>query len=160
LLKYTTNAKGITSAEDIELAYAPKIITQDDFQHNILLISIKPSYDKINKPVALYESTRKSWNVSMEKVKFIGYVIATYQGILKEIYKAHEWKAHEWKAHQLDKNSPVYKENQRTRYEFSGDVGEDKNIRELYLNKKLNEQVFFGNPIRYVINKDITTESE
>lgn len=154
---HDTNGKGITTIEDIELEYTPKIITKNDFQHNILLISIKPSYDTFNKPVALYERTRKCWSVDINKVNNqIDYVIATYQGVLKEIYKAHEWREYK-----LNPNSPFYKEHQKnTKYEFIGDVVEDPNIRDLYLGKKLSERLFWGNSIRYIINQDISAETE
>ena len=54
---------GISSLNDIENQYAAPIITDKDFQHNVLVISINKSvglYDTLLTPIRLYECTRKA----------------------------------------------------------------------------------------------------
>ena len=140
---------GIASIEDIENQYCASIINAEDFKHNILVISINKSiglYDTLLTPVRLYECTRKAWRVNINKIHQVDYVIAKYNGILKEIYKPEKWYEYS-----INDN--------KKRYAFDGDIVIDSNIREYYLNKKIDKRSY-GMPLTYILNKDITTDNE
>jgi hypothetical protein len=140
---------GIASIDDIENQYSSTVINAEDFKHNVLVISINRSvglHDTLLTPVRLYECTRKAWRLNLDKAKKVDYVIAKHNGILKEIYKPLAWEEY-----------PT--EDGKIRYGFIGDTVIDANVREFYLNKKIDKRSY-GMPLTYILNKDITTESE
>ncbi len=150
------NERSIIAVEDIESKYAPIIISKNDFKHNILFVSIDNSYDPFGSSVKLYENSRKAWPIDIDKViNHVDFVIATYNGIFKEIYKAHNWEIC-----QFEENNLLYKNEDKVRYKFTGDLIMNPEIRDLYINKKLDEQIFFDNSVRYLIDNKLSDEKE
>lgn len=140
---------GIASIDDIENQYSSQIINAEDFKHNVLVISINKSiglHDTLLTPVRLYECTRKAWRLNLDKAKQVDYVIAKHNGILKEIYQPTKWYEY-----------PT--DDNKKRYAFEGNTVIDADIREFYLNKKIDKRTY-GQPLTYIINKDISTDNE
>lgn len=89
-------------------------------RHMMLGVKLARSYkDAEYDPAALYERTRKAWKLNKSKLPTIEYVIAVYQGIVREIYKPLLWH-----------------EREDGRMYFDGVLETDPAIREQYLYKE------------------------
>ena len=87
---------------------------------NINYIIIKTTERAIDNNGSLYEATRRAWRLGLNKVKNIKYVLATMQGIVKEVYEVDSW---------FDSEEPE-------RVEFHGHIAPEQ-IRNLFINKKI-----------------------
>ena len=147
---HNTSETGVSLSSEIECQYSAPIITSKDFQHNVLIISANRFYDPTLSPIALYNVVRKAWSVNIKRAEAVDYVIIKYQGVLKEIYKVDKWVKYS-----------VSEKTGKPKYAFEGDIITDSNIRELYLNKKLElDKKSYGMPFNYIENKNISTEGE
>ena len=135
---------GIASTEDIIAQYNAKPLDIANLSHKLMLININRQYESCktdgihideNK---LYETVRYCWKASIDNVQKADYVLATYRGIVKGVYKPLRW----------DK---VTTEKDKDRVYFEGEQASNE-IKEIYYNKKVSE-VSSQNPIRYLWEK-------
>ena len=82
----------------------------------------------------LYNATRHKWKVGQRREK-VKYAIASYRGIVREVYAIENWKRCE-----------------DGRYEFEGQIA-STDVRDKYLNQSLENYILKGsrNPIKYII---------
>ena len=80
----------------------------------------------------LYEATRSSWVIGAERRKISKYAVASYRGLVREVYEIENWNKIE------------------NRWEFTGRIAKSQ-IREKYINQSLVNYIQKGNrnPIRY-----------
>ncbi len=124
--------KGIKTVEEIEILYSATQLDKKDINHNILIININNSYKREND---VYEATRKSWKINLEKAKKVDYVLAEYRGIVRQVFKPTTWS----------QNSK--------RVEFEGEVA-NEDILKLFLHKKTwSKPKGQSNPIQYLFQK-------
>jgi len=131
--------KGIKSAQELEVLYACKPLLEEDIQHSIMTININTTY-KINsvRHPNIYESTRKSWVLSEQRIKSVDFVMSEYRGIIRAVFKPTKWI------------------REGRRFMFEGYEVTDKDITDLYLNKSVPpKKPGMANPIRY-FNKQKT----
>lgn len=132
---HNTFGRGIKTVSEIEALYSATPLDIEDIVHNLLIININKTYSQNND---LYEATRKSWRLSIERVKKVDYVLAEYRGIVRGIFKPCEW----------------HKSEEKNRLYFEGHQVLDKEIEDLYLNKMLSfKNKGNQNPLRYVFRK-------
>ena len=111
-------------------------------RHKAILITVNQRYRSDMTPLELYEATRGIWVVSARREK-AEYAMAVYQGIVREVYRIHEWHP----AGTLEYRTRDATGFQDTkRWEFAGEAA--VKIRDEYVG------FFVGmgsqNPIRYV----------
>lgn len=124
---------GIKTADEIIAMYqAEELLTAEP----CMLININRLYDKKMTGFDLYEATRKSWVVGIRREK-VKYVIATYRGLTREIYKVHNWY------------SSIL--NGKSRWAFNGDIAHE-DIRSILRYKSIKHFYKKGaaNPIKYL----------
>lgn len=119
---------GMKTADEIIQYYDAKAIT---ITEPTIIININKLYKRFMKDNELYNTTRSSWKLGSKKNE-AKYVIATYRGLVREVYKINSWN-------QVGE-----------RWEFAGEVAE-KEIRDKYLNQSLENYTKKGsqNPIKY-----------
>lgn len=121
--------EGLKSIDEIIQYYDAKVI--EKFDEPCVIININRKYKRFMPENDLYNATRSAWKLGPKKNK-AKYVIASYRGLVREVYKINSW-------------------NQvGDRWEFAGEVAE-KEIRDKYLNQSLENYTKKGNqnPIRY-----------
>ena len=132
-----TSLGRIKSQEVIDMLNAKPV----DVRHKALLITINKLYRSDMTPEELYEATRGVWVIGPKR-DGVGYAIAVYQGIAREVYRIRAWHP----AGTLPYQFRPHDETKRPgRWEFEGEVADD--IRDEYVGR------FVGkggqNPIRY-----------
>ncbi|MDO7253197.1 LEM-3-like GIY-YIG domain-containing protein [Helicobacter cappadocius] len=128
--------KGIKSVGEIEQIYNCKLLDIHNKPHKLLCININKTYHRYTD---IYEATRKSWVLNPDKANEADYVVAEYKGIIRAIFKVNS------------RGWYFYSKDQYNRYCFEGNRVEEKEICELYLDKKLPDKLKgSANPIRYL----------
>ena len=97
-------------------------------QHKAILVTINQRYKPRMTDLELYEATRGVWVLSQRREK-ADYVMAVYQGEVKEVYRVKRWLQActlEYKT-----RTDVYDPKYKGRWEFEGEVAND--IRHLYV---------------------------
>lgn len=56
-----------------------------------MMIRISATYSDALSPLELYEMTRGFWRVDVEHARQADYVLAVYQGIVREVYQVADW---------------------------------------------------------------------
>jgi len=127
--------EGIKTVEELELLYACKPLLLKDIKHKIMSININRTYGLTTDfHPNIYESTRKSWVVSEDRIKEVDFVFSEYRSIVRAIFKPTKW----------------LKTNDGKRWLFEGVEVTDKSITDLYLNKSVPpKEKGAANPIRY-----------
>lgn len=110
--------------------------------HKAILITINKRYRSNMTPLELYEATRGIWVLAQRRER-AEYVMAVYQGVVREVYRIHEWYP-SGTLEYTTRDSSDFKS--RGRWEFSGEVAED--IRDEYVGFLVGKGG--QNPIRYV----------
>jgi hypothetical protein len=125
------NERGIMNIEDIKIQYEAE---QAEINHKVMLININQFFKYDMSEEALYKATRGNWIVG-ERRNSINYALATYKGIIREVYKIDFWE----------------KLEQSKRYRFTGDFASEE-IRMHYLHKSITSYQKHGaqNPIKYL----------
>ena len=137
-----------------ELAASPLT----EFHHRVAIIRINSSVDRAKKrlgarfdgesdesAVALYDATRGTWVIDKAKADAVEYVLAYYEGVIREVYKVAQW---------LPGGSTLYADRSLTqepnRWEFIGRVA-DEPVRKLYRLRSAAHLFKQGdvNPVRY-----------
>jgi hypothetical protein len=85
----------------------------------------------------------------------VKYVLAVYQGVVKEVYQTISWEPANWKSYKYRleelKERMSGSERYRGRWQFNGKMAEEP-IRSRYLGKDVSKYLVKGgqNPIQYV----------
>ena len=112
---------------------------------NINYVIVKTKNETVeNCKGSLYEASRKAWRFNFERVKKIKYVLATINGMVKEVYKVDNW----------------YPSAEEGKVEFTGKVAIAR-IRNQFINKLL-PKVYRqqGNAASALYKKQITDTDE
>lgn len=125
---HDTWERGLKTVDEVFQHYDAKAVT---FDEPCIIININRLYTRGISARKLYDSTRASWIVGTKRDR-AKYAIASYRGLVREIYEIEKWQPN------------------GDRWEFIGKVAEDK-IRDKYLNQSLENYIKKGgqNPIRY-----------
>lgn len=125
---HDTWERGLKTVDEVFQHYDAKAVT---FDEPCIIININRLYTRGISAQKLYDSTRASWIVGTKRER-VKYAIASYRGLVREIYEIEKWQSN------------------GDRWEFIGKVAEDK-IRDKYLNQSLENYIKKGgqNPIRY-----------
>lgn len=120
--------RGLKTVNEVIQHYDAKTIT---ITEPSIIININKKYKRFMSEKDLYYSIKQSWVLGIKK-KNAEYIIASYRGLVREIYEIENW----------------YQVNER--WGFNGKVAE-KEIRDKYLNNSLENYIKKGNqnPIRY-----------
>jgi hypothetical protein len=120
--------RGLKTVDEVFQHYDAKAVT---FDEPCIIININRLYTRGISAQKLYDSTRASWIVGTKRTR-TKYAIASYRGLVREIYEIEKWQPN------------------GDRWEFVGKVAEDK-IRDKYWNQSLENYIKKGgqNPIRY-----------
>lgn len=131
---------GIMTCQELINLYDAENINIDK-EDNCLLINVNKQFHLVKKLLLegkeaeaeniLYEITRSSWLLAKKREK-VDYVIATFNGLSREVYKVEKWL-------------PVNK-----RWEFVGNKASEE-IRSKYIHKKTDCIIVKGarNPVKY-----------
>lgn len=120
--------EGLKTIDEIVQYYDAKIIT---ITEPAIIININRKYKRFMNEIDLYNATRSAWKLGVKKNK-AQYAIASYRGLVREIYEIDTW-------------------NQvGDRWEFVGKVANNE-IGEKYRNQSLVNYIKKGNqnPIKY-----------
>ena len=123
--------RGLKTEDEINQFYDAAII---EISEPSIIITVNRYYDRFITPESLYKITRSAWRVANHRRKKVKYAIASYKGIVREVYEVNGWNL------KVDEN----------RWEFTGTIAEPE-IREKYINKSLDKYIKKGsqNPIKY-----------
>lgn len=86
---------GVTNVEAIQKSLGAKVYVEpDDFKYIIIKVNNWSIEQEEENNVAdpRYESTRKWWNLGINKVKGFDYVFSVSYGIVKAVYKVEKWE--------------------------------------------------------------------
>lgn len=137
---YESRSYGRMSLEQIIATYAAAEVEITDAA---IIININRTFRYGMSEIELYDGTRSSWVIGDRKSK-AKYALATYQGIVQEVYEIKGW---------FPANSTLNsrkKEAENTeRWEFVGKIAADE-IRNKYQFKDISKYLGTQNPIRYV----------
>lgn len=144
-----TNIAGGHGNSDFGVMHAKEVIAryatpEADFQHNVILISVRHS----SSERSLYEATRYAWRVSLKKAKLAEYVLPHVQGMIKGAFQPTKWM----KATVANFGGRAEGADWPGRYGFEG-VEAPAEIQALYVGKRIPDefrQRGAANPIRYV----------
>lgn len=120
--------RGLKTVNEVIQHYDAKAIT---ITEPTIIININKRYIRFMSDIDLYEATKQSWKLGNKK-KDARFVIASYHGLVREVYEIENW----------------YKVNDR--WGFNGKVA-NKEIVDKYKNNSLENYIKHGNqnPIRY-----------
>lgn len=123
--------RGLKTVDEIIQFYDAKVITIEEFT---VIITINRVYRRFMTPAELYDATRRSWKIANWRINRIKYAIASYRGIVREVYAVERWDRTE----------------DGKRWYFTGKIA-NAEIREKYINQSLENYNKKGsqNPIRY-----------
>lgn len=132
--------KGVKTIDEIKCLYDCKTL-EPQKTDKLICINInktynRPDVDQFGVRDNIYEATRKYWKLNGRRAKNADYVLATYQGIVRAVFKPIRWIESE-KAFETGK-----------RWEFEG----EEILRSKYLNKSVKHLINKGNqnPILYI----------
>lgn len=106
-----------------------------------MLIRINELFRDNMSASELYDATRSSWKVSLDRANNVGYALSVYKGIVREVYSVKAWQEADPTAH----------EKNNGRFEFIGDIAEDA-VRDKYKFKSVKHYFKKGNvnPFMYL----------
>jgi uncharacterized protein len=130
VLGHNTSLYGISTVEDINMKYSAEPLGH--IQDGCILININKSYGAAKKNKTIYEATRGTWVIAPKMLDKLKYALAEYKGFIVEVFKI----------------NPDGWEKSGNRYQFAAEVAEEE-IRNLYLNKRIQKKRGAANPIRY-----------
>ena len=93
---------------------------ENEIDFKYIIIKIKDHWLAHNN-YDRYETTRKAWKINVNNTKGYDYVLSVSNGIVKEVYKVHDW-------YELEEN----------RYGFNGERAIET-IKDKFINKKIPE---------------------
>lgn len=106
-----------------------------------MLIRINELFRDDMSAEELYNATRSSWRVSLNRANNVEYALSVYKGIVREVYLITAWQEADPTAH----------EKNNGRFEFIGNIAEDT-IRNKYKLKSVKHYFKKGNmaPFMYI----------
>jgi hypothetical protein len=121
---------GLKTTDEIKMIYEAKPLNP---QHPLIIININKLFRRDMDSDQLYQSTRSAWVVGQKREK-AKYALASYRGLVREVYKIEKWV-----------------QVSEKRWEFEGVVASDE-VRNTYLHRSLSNYLKKGaaNPIRYI----------
>jgi uncharacterized protein len=121
--------RGLKTLDEVVQHYDAQIIT---FVEPTIIININRLYRRFMAPQELYDATRSSWKVAKHRRETVKYAIASYRGLVREVYEIEGWNSN------------------NDRWEFTGKIAENQ-VRDKYLNQSLDNYIKKGsqNPIKY-----------
>jgi hypothetical protein len=142
----TTNISGGHHSNDTGPMNAFEILTRYKaetalLKHKVIMININRSINNRDT----YDAVRFAWKLGVERAKKADYVLAVEKGIIVGVYKPIEWKL------ARKQYFPQFENHTNNRYGFIGEEA-NKEIKEMYLNKKISEEYRkkgASNPIKY-----------
>jgi hypothetical protein len=137
---YESRSYGRMSLEQIIATYASAEVEVTD---PVVIININRSFRYGMSEIDLYDATRSSWVIGDRRSK-AKYALATYQGIVQEVYELKAWFPAN-STFNTRKNEPENNE----RWEFIGKIAANE-IRNKYLLRDISKYLGAQNPIRYV----------
>jgi len=128
--------RGIKTVEEIKILYE---IEEAEIKEKVMLININNLFKTNMNDEEIYEATRKSWIVSLEKANKCEIVMAVYKGVVREVFICNKWEFYE-----IDKKG-------KKRNIFYGEKAKEE-IRNKYYLKSVEKYWKKGaqNPIKYV----------
>lgn len=139
---------GRITVEQLEAQYHSTFLWEEDIVDKLMMIRISATYSDALSPLELYGMTRGFWRVDVERARQADYVLAVYQGIVREVYQVADWFPGGATFMQREEDGAWARE----RYEFVGRIA-DEPIRQRYRLK--NVAHFFPKgcqtPIRYLL---------
>ena len=120
--------------EDIKIKYEAEDAV---IEEPVILININNLYQKDMNENEIYDATRKSWRININRIVNIKIACSVYRGIIREVFLIEKW---------------LLSSEVEGRYMFQGKVA-PKDLRNKYLNKSVSKYWKKGsqNPIKYVI---------
>lgn len=139
-----SSGRGVRHAKQIIEHYeAPQI----KFKHKVLMITIRRS---VMEEENIYEAVRYAWKLNAKRAERADYVLAMKEGVVVGVFKPEKWlevtkenKAKYFRNHKGDLSG---------RWGFIGKTEVSKDIKEIYLNKRLPDKMRkkgIANPVRY-----------
>ncbi len=113
-----------------------------DFKHTAIMLCVNNNVRENASDNEVYEGTRFSWLVKLDKVEKAEIVVAVIRGVIKEVFVASEW------LEVTKKNFPKHRA-EPDRYGFNG-APAPAAIRDQYVGKRLSKENRLYGPIRYV----------
>ena len=98
----------------------------------LIAFNLARSYQEDMSKEALYDVTRGYWKIDMKRANQAEYALSVYQGVIKEVYKIHQW----FPARDIFRPTLPDAENPEGRYGFTGEIAEDP-IRKQYTGKHI-----------------------
>lgn len=132
---HNSNERWLTDINEIFIDYeSEKIKIEDD----LLIININKLYYYWIWENELYEATRKSWRLDLNRAKNIKYALSVYKWIVREVYEIEKWYFSEIN-------------NLFNRYQFDWFIANNE-IRNKYLHKDVSDyfKKWSQNPIKYL----------
>jgi hypothetical protein len=131
---HNADDRGLMKLEDIKIKYEaePAIIEEPS-----ILININNLYNSEMTESEIYEATRKSWRIDVNRAESIKLAFSVYRGIIREVFMVKAWRP-----------SPEVP----GRYMFDGHIAAQE-VRQKYLHKSVAQYWQQGsqNPIKYVL---------
>lgn len=128
---HNTWDRGLKTIDEVRQHYHATIVT---IHERAIIININRQYKRFMTEQELYNATRSAWIVSAQRRISTEYAIASYRGLVREVYKISSWNINSF----------------GDRWEFIGEIAES-GIRDKYLNQALTNYIKKGsqNPIKY-----------
>ena len=87
--------KGVKTVEEINALYDCRELSPKDGE-KLICININKTYSRQHgSQKDIYEATRKYWRLNGARARQADYVLATYQGIVRAVFKPDGWKISE-----------------------------------------------------------------
>ena len=120
--------RGLKTVNEIKQYYDAKII---EITEPTIIININKLYKRFMNDDELYNITKQAWKLGSKK-NYAKYVIASFGGLVREVYEVKEWYSIE------------------NRFGFNGKIA-DEDVRSKYKDQSLENYIKKGNqnPIRY-----------
>lgn len=137
---------GRKTLQDLAIHYAPVNTELDD---PVVLIRISELYRNGMSAQELYEVTRGVWILGLDRARGAKYVLAIFEGIVKEVYQPESWQAARLDGYETRQD--LTPEDVVGRIEFVGKVAPET-IRSKYIDKSVAKHFAFGaqNPCKYI----------
>ena len=112
-----------------------------EITESAMLIRINELFRDDMSASELYNATRSSWRVSLNRANNVEYAISVYKGIVREVYLITAWQEADPTAHEKNEG----------RFEFIGDIAEGA-IRDKYKLQSVKHYFKKGNmaPFMYL----------
>lgn len=132
---------GITNAEELQNRLSIKVYDEpSDFKYVIIKVQQwRLDELKVEFPSTYrYEATRREWKIVPRSTKEYKYVFSVTNGIVKEIYKVHDWyKSPDFNSQRYAFNGEFAEEETRNRFK-------NKRIPDIYCRKGMASPVLFS----------------